>query len=63
MFFSTNTPISVRVNSTKETITRVPLQRSGYAVVRYNGNYYPLFGGPNVQPYITGRSVDAMGQT
>jgi hypothetical protein len=63
MFFNSSTPISIRVASTNETIVRVPVQRSGYTVVRYDGHYYAVFGGPKVRPYITGRETDAMGRT
>ncbi len=53
MFVSSRTPIGVRLASTGETILRVPVMRSGYAVVRYNSSYFQLRGGPNVRPYIT----------
>lgn len=63
MFFSNRTPIGVRVGNTTETIFRVPVQRSGYAVVRYNGRYFQLRGGPTTRPYITGNDDDAQGKT
>jgi hypothetical protein len=63
MFFNSSTPVSIRVATTNQTIVRVPVQRSGYTVVRYNGYYYAVLGGPKVRPYITGRDIDAMGRT
>jgi hypothetical protein len=63
MFVSNRTPIGIRVNTTNETIVRVPVQRSGYAVVRYNGRYFQVRGGPNTRPYITGNDDDAQGRT
>jgi len=63
MFISNSTPIGIRVTSTNETIMRVPVQRSGYAVVRYNGNYFSVRGGPNTSAYITGKDEDAQGRT
>lgn len=63
MFFNSSTPVSIRVANTSKSIIRVPIQRSGYSVVRYCGRYYAVLGGPNVRPYITGLDRDAMGRT
>jgi len=62
MFISSRTPIGIRVNETNETIFRVPVLRSGYAVVRYQGRYFQLRGGPSTCAYITGNDDNAMGR-
>lgn len=47
-------PMTIRVRSTGEEISRVPIQRSGYAVVRYGGYYHTVRGGGRTAPYIVG---------
>lgn len=46
-------PVTVRVRETGESITRVPVQRSGYQVVRYEGYYRTVRGGGRTPLYIT----------
>ncbi len=53
--FNTYTPIVINVKSTGEKIARVPIQRSGYQVVRYNGRYHTIRGGGRTPAYIIGR--------
>lgn len=45
--------VTVRVRETGESITRVPVQRSGYQVVRYEGYYRTVRGGGRTPLYIT----------
>lgn len=57
-------PMTIRVRSTGEEIRRVPVQRSGYAVVRYEGRYHTVRGGGRTAPYIVGSedSEDVLGR-
>ena len=61
--FNTYTPIVINVKSTGEKIARVPIQRSGYQVVRYSGRYHTVRGGGRTPAYIIGAddSEDALG--
>mgnify|MGYP001078720589 CR=1 FL=1 len=45
--------VTVRVRETGESITRVPVQRSGYQVVRYDGFYRTVRGGGKTPLYIS----------
>lgn len=47
-------PMTIRVRTTGEDIERVPVQRSGYLVVRYEGRYHTVRGGGRTAPYIFG---------
>jgi len=47
-------PVTIRVRSTGEEIRRVPVERSGYRVVRYEGRYHTVRGGGRTAPYIVG---------
>ncbi len=47
-------PVTLRVRSTGEKIRRVPIERSGYRVVRYEGRYHTIRGGSRTSPYIVG---------
>jgi len=47
-------PVTLRVRSTGEQIRRVPIERSGYRVVRYEGRYHTVRGGSRTSPYIVG---------
>lgn len=57
-------PMTIRVRATGEEIRRVPVQRSGYAVVRYEGRYHTVRGGGRTAPYIVGSedSEDVLGR-
>ena len=57
-------PMTIRVRATGEEIRRVPVQRSGYAVVRYGGYYHTVRGGGRTAPYIVGSedSEDMLGR-
>jgi len=37
--------IEVQTADRKKTILRLPIQRKGYQVVRYNGHYHQVMGG------------------
>ena len=56
--------MTIRVRATGEEIRRVPVQRSGYAVVRYGGYYHTVRGGGRTAPYIVGSedSEDMLGR-
>lgn len=47
-------PMTIRVRVTGEEIRRVPVERSGYRVVRYEGRYHTVRGGGRTAPYIVG---------
>jgi hypothetical protein len=49
-------PVTLRVRSTGEQIRRVPIERSGYRVVRYEGHYHTVRGGGRTSPYIIGNT-------
>ena len=57
-------PVTIRVRSTGEEIRRVPVERSGYRVVRYGGYYHTVRGGGGTAPYIVGTedSEDMLGR-
>jgi hypothetical protein len=57
-------PVTIRVRSTGEEIRRVPVERSGYRVVRYEGRYHTVRGGGRTTPYIVGSEdgEDALGR-
>lgn len=57
-------PMTIRVRATGEEIRRVPVQRSGYSVVRYGGYYHTVRGGGRTAPYIVGSedSEDMLGR-
>jgi hypothetical protein len=57
-------PMTIRVRATGEEIRRVPVQRSGYAVVRYGGYYHTVRGGGRTALYILGSedSEDMLGR-
>ncbi len=57
-------PMTIRVRSTGEEIRRVPVERSGYRVVRYEGRYHTVRGGGRTAPYIVGSedSEDVLGR-
>jgi hypothetical protein len=57
-------PITIRVRATGEEIRRVPVERSGYRVVRYEGRYHTVRGGGRTAPYIVGSedSEDMLGR-
>ena len=57
-------PVTIRVRSTGEEIRRVPVERSGYRVVRYGGYYHTVRGGGRTAPYIVGTedSEDMLGR-
>jgi hypothetical protein len=56
-------PVVIRVRSTGEEIRRVPVERSGYRVVRYEGRYHTVRGN-HAAPYIFGAedSDDVLGR-
>jgi len=56
-------PVVIRVRSTGEEIRRVPVERSGYRVVRYEGRYHTVRGN-RAAPYIFGAedSDDVLGR-
>ena len=56
-------PVVIRVRSTGEEIRRVPVERSGYRVVRYEGRYHTVRGN-RAAPYIFGAedSNDVLGR-
>lgn len=55
--------VSLKVKSTGETIKRTMIDRSGYRVVRYRGQYHIVRGTGNASPYIIGQfnGDDALG--
>lgn len=57
-------PVTIRVRATGEEIRRVPVERSGYRVVRYEGRYHTVRGGGRTAPYIVGSedSEDVLGR-
>jgi hypothetical protein len=57
-------PVTIRVRTTGEEIRRVPVERSGYRVVRYEGRYHTVRGGGRTAPYIVGTEdgEDALGR-
>ena len=57
-------PVTIRVRATGEEIRRVPVERSGYRVVRYEGRYHTVRGGGRTAPYIIGSedSEDMLGR-
>lgn len=57
-------PMTIRVRATGEEIRRVPVERSGYRVVRYEGRYHTVRGGGRTAPYIVGSedSEDMLGR-
>lgn len=57
-------PVTIRVRATGEEIRRVPVERSGYRVVRYEGRYHTVRGGGHTTPYIVGSEdgEDALGR-
>jgi len=61
MVSGNRTPVAIFVRSTKKTILRIPVYRSGYFVVRYNGRYHPVYGWPKSRAYISGNLADAHG--
>lgn len=57
-------PMTIRVRITGEEIRRVPVERSGYRVIRYEGRYHTIRGGGRTAPYIIGAedSDDVLGR-
>lgn len=60
----TRKPVTIRVVSTGEQIKRVPVERSGYRVVRYENRYHIVRREGRSAPYILGNETgeDTLGR-